>query len=58
MIKQVETIVFSKAFINEMSRFIPADVQARTLKKEKFLTVLANENKQLLTEVLHFLAAT
>lgn len=51
MIDQLDEIVRSKAFHDEMSRFIPMDVLERTLKKEKFIDFLINENKILLLEV-------
>ncbi len=47
MIARLDEIVSSKAFIDEMSRFIPMNVQERTLKRPKFLDFLANENKML-----------
>jgi len=51
LIKQLNTVVHSKAFKDQMSRFIPMDVQDRTLKKSKFLDNLAEENNQLLLTV-------
>lgn len=50
-ILQLDDITHSRAFLDEMSRFIPMNVQERTLKKDKFLDFLANENKILLQEV-------
>lgn len=51
MIDALESIVRSEEFNNEMSRFIPLDVQQRTFHKSKFLDFLINENSYLLTEV-------
>lgn len=45
MMARLDEIVSSKAFMDEMSRFIPMNVQERTLKRPKFLDFLANENK-------------
>ena len=47
-IESLEGIIHGKAFLAEMSRFLDADVQARTLQKEKFLVFLTNEIKVLL----------
>ncbi len=55
MVNQLEEIVKGKAFRDEMSRFIPMDIQQRTLQKEKFTDVLFNENKTLLLEVKNIL---
>ncbi len=49
-------IVHGKMFMDEMSRFIPVDVQERTLKKAKFLEFLINEDRALLLEVERILA--
>lgn len=51
MINRLDEIVRGVAFRDEMTRFLPADVQERTMKKEKFVTFLINENKALLEEV-------
>ena len=51
MIERLPDIVHGKGFQEQMSRFLPLDVQERTLKKEKFHTFLANEITQLLNEV-------
>lgn len=51
MIMNLDGIIHGKAFHDEMSRFLPMDVQERTLKKEKFLNFLINENKTILQEV-------
>jgi len=56
-IDRLEEIVRGKAFHDEMSRFIPMDIQQRTLQKEKFIDVLINENKTLLLEVKKILSA-
>ena len=55
MLDKLDEIVRSKAFMDEMSRFIPVDVQERTLKKDKFLEFLINENRALLQEVAHII---
>ena len=46
----IEKIIYSEAFNNELSRFIPLDVQERTLKKDKFKDFLINETRLLLSE--------
>ncbi|MCE3238117.1 MAG: hypothetical protein K0R24_1098 [Gammaproteobacteria bacterium] len=51
MINQLDDIVRSKAFIDEMSRFLPMDVQERTFKKDKFIDFLISEDKMLLQAV-------
>lgn len=51
MIHRLDDIVHGKDFMDEMTRFLPLDVQERTLKKPKFLDFLVNENKALLLEV-------
>lgn len=50
-IKTIDSIINSKAFVNEMSRFLPLDVQTRTLAKDKFLIHLSHELKSMLQEV-------
>ena len=47
----LDEIVRSKAFKDEMLRFIPSDVSERTLQKDKFIDMLVNENKSLLLQV-------
>lgn len=49
MIDQIDLIPSSPSFQREMSRFIPQDVQVRTLNKEGFAQYLATEVKALLT---------
>ena len=44
-------IVRSTAFANEMNRFLPMEVQQRTLAKPKFLDFLTGEIDELLTSV-------
>ena len=51
MIAKIDDIVRSKAFRDEMLRFIPMDVLERTLEKEKFIEFLANEVKSMLIEL-------
>lgn len=50
MLNRLADIVRGKSFKDEMSRFIPMDVQERTLKKDKFIDFLINENKALLQD--------
>ncbi|OGT64632.1 MAG: hypothetical protein A3J38_04680 [Gammaproteobacteria bacterium RIFCSPHIGHO2_12_FULL_45_9] len=50
-LEHVVEIVHGKIFMDEMSRFIPSDVQARTLRQEKFLTFLCNEITQMFEAV-------
>ena len=49
MITSIDEIIYSDSFHNELSRFIPLDVQERTLKKEKFKDFLINETQSLLS---------
>lgn len=51
MINKLDSIIYGKPFIDEMSRFIPMDVQERTLKKANFLEFLLHENRALLLEI-------
>jgi predicted nucleotidyltransferase component of viral defense system len=51
MINHLEEVIQGKEFMDEMSRFLPMDVQEITLKKNKFLDFLLNENKELLQKV-------
>jgi len=48
----LNNVVTSKAFSNEMSRFLESDTIDRTLKKEGFSTYLVNSLSQLLNTVL------
>lgn len=50
-LNNIEAIIRGKSFHDEMSRFIPSDVQERTLKKDKFLVFLTAETQQLLLKV-------
>lgn len=50
-INNLGEIIHGRAFMDEMSRFIPIDVQERTIKTAKFLDFLTNENKELLSDV-------
>lgn len=47
-IESLPGIVHGEAFRNQMSRFIPMEVQERTLRKEKFLALLENETAELI----------
>ena len=51
MMMSIDEIIYSDRFHNELSRFIPLDVQERTLKKEIFKDFLINETKLLLSEL-------
>ena len=51
MIQRLPSIVHGQPFKDEMMRFIPADVQQRTLLKNGFYEFLINETKGLLTDV-------
>ena len=47
----LDTIIHGELFRNQMSRFIPTDVQERTLKKHKFYDLLTDELSTLLLDV-------
>jgi predicted nucleotidyltransferase component of viral defense system len=49
--EQLSLIIHGDAFRRQMSRFIPTDVQERTLLKEKFYDLLTEELVALLSEV-------
>jgi predicted nucleotidyltransferase component of viral defense system len=51
MLHRIPEIIHGAAFKDEMLRFIPEDVQDRTLKKEKFYDFLESEIRGLLEEV-------
>ena len=51
MMERLPNIIHGKAFREQMSRFIPMDVQERTLQKNKFFDFLLNETKTLLADV-------
>lgn len=51
MTGQLNDIVHSQPFLDEMGRFIPMDIQERTLLKQHFNTVMANEVSGLLGEL-------
>lgn len=57
MRNRLPTIIKGKEFKNEMERFIPMDVQDRTLRKDKFYDFLINEVDDQLKEVRQQLAA-
>ncbi len=50
-IGQVRPVIHGKAFADTLGRFIPADVQARTLGQTRFLDFLAGETVGLLQQV-------
>ncbi|TKU59054.1 nucleotidyl transferase AbiEii/AbiGii toxin family protein, partial [Citrobacter sp. wls711] len=51
MLERLPDIIKGDAFRNEMARFIPQDVQERTLHKEKFFVFLTAEITGLLQQV-------
>lgn len=51
MLEHLPDIVHGKGFREQMSRFLPQEVQERTLEKEKFYIFLLNEMRQLFSEV-------
>lgn len=51
MLEHLPDIIKGDAFRNEMARFIPQDVQERTLHKEKFFVFLTAEITGLLQQV-------
>ncbi|MBS0358527.1 MAG: nucleotidyl transferase AbiEii/AbiGii toxin family protein [Proteobacteria bacterium] len=51
MLKRLSEIIHGKNFHEELSRFIPVDVQERTLLKNNFLDLLTNEISSMLSEV-------
>jgi predicted nucleotidyltransferase component of viral defense system len=51
LVDRLPGIVHGKAFWDQMSRFIPQDVQERTLLKDKFLDLLASETAEVLLDV-------
>jgi hypothetical protein len=48
LIERLPKIIAGKEFADQMSRFIPSDVQERTLLKDKFLTLLTHETSRAL----------
>jgi len=50
-LSQLPSIVHGNEFKAQMSRFIPTNIQERTLSKDKFYLFLENEISKLLTEV-------
>lgn len=51
LLNRLEDIIHSPDFSNQMQRFIPQDVQERTLKKPKFLEFLTHELTELFQQV-------
>lgn len=51
MWRRMPEVIHSAAFKNEMIRFIPTDVQERTLAKDKFFDYLSNEIRSLFDEI-------
>lgn len=52
MVARLPEIIHGKAFMDELSRFLPLDVQTKTVRTEKFRKFLANEVGTLLTTAL------
>lgn len=52
MADRLDEIIHGKMFKDEMTRFIPMDVQERTLKKANFLDYLISEDKAILLETI------
>ena len=52
LIERLPGIVHGKQFRDQMSRFIPLDVQERTLLKEKFMVLLEKETLRNLTDAV------
>ncbi len=48
MIAQLHTIIFGLEFKRQMSRFLPEEIQQKTLLSEKFLHVLLRETREML----------
>ncbi len=55
MRQQLPEIIHGKDFRNTLTRFIPVDVQARTLDRDGFLEHLARSTDQLLQRTLRML---
>jgi len=51
-ISHVQNITASKAFLDEMMRFLPNDILENTLRKPKFQIYLSNEIENILSSVL------
>lgn len=52
LIERLPDIIRGKEFNDQMARFIPMDIQERTLRKEKFLALLANETVDMLRKAM------
>jgi hypothetical protein len=52
LIDRLHTIVHGKEFRDQMLRFIPQEVQERTLLKDKFLDMLEQETAEVLRGAL------
>ncbi len=52
LLERLPRIVQGKEFLDQMSRFIPQDVQERTLLKDKFLMLLEREVAQMIRSAL------
>lgn len=56
-IKAIDAIINGKAFLDEIHRFIPITIQERTTSKQKFLTFLCSEIKNMLLAVKKLLSS-
>jgi hypothetical protein len=54
-IEDISEIATSPEFVNEITGFIPLQVQERTLKNQKFPLFLGNEIKEILKSAYHLL---
>lgn len=52
LIERLPEIIRGKEFNDQMARFIPMDIQERTLRKDKFLALLANETVDMLRKAM------
>lgn len=53
MIERLSDIIYGKEFFDTLSRFIPMEVQERTLRQQKFLNFLVVETRELLVKAQH-----
>lgn len=49
-IERLSDIIFGSEFKKQMSRFLPEEVQKKTLLSEKFLHLLLRETREMLQE--------
>jgi hypothetical protein len=53
LLKNIPSIVRSKALLDELGRFLPADVQDRTIRTDKFLMFLENKLVEIFDPLTH-----